>query len=66
METEDLITDEAAAEFLHISKGTLAQWRYLGTGPRYFKVGRKILYRRSTLVEWLEAQERQGTAEVPA
>lgn len=66
METEDLITDEAAAQVLHVSKGTLAQWRYLGTGPRYFKVGRRILYSRSRLSAWLSEQERQGTAEATA
>lgn len=64
MTADDLITDTDTAALLHVSKGTLSQWRYLGTGPSYFKVGRRCLYSRERVLAWLSEQERQGTAEV--
>lgn len=33
----------------------LAQWRHRGTGPAYYKLGRKILYRGDDLNAWAEA-----------
>lgn len=34
---------------------TLGQWRYLGKGPRYLKVGRDVRYRKVDVDAWLEA-----------
>ncbi len=31
------------------SREKLAQWRYKGIGPAYYKLGRKIIYRRADL-----------------
>jgi hypothetical protein len=33
----------------------LAQWRHKNTGPAYYKIGRKVVYRGSDLNDWLEA-----------
>lgn len=35
----------------------LAQWRHKGTGPAYYKLGRKIIYRGVDLNVWAEAQK---------
>jgi hypothetical protein len=35
---------------------TLSQWRYLGKGPRYFKFGKHIRYRRADCEAWAEEQ----------
>ncbi len=32
---------------------TLAQWRHLKKGPPYIKVGARVLYRGSDLLDWL-------------
>ena len=40
----------------HVTVGTLSQWRFKGIGPRYIKIGRRPLYRRSDLDSWLAAQ----------
>ena len=42
------------------SRERLAQWRYQCKGPPYYKLGRKILYRRSAVLDWLEEQETIG------
>lgn len=47
-----LRADEAAA-FLKVTRGTLANWRSAGKGPRYCRWGQTIRYRRSDLELWL-------------
>ncbi|MFZ3585492.1 helix-turn-helix domain-containing protein [Loktanella sp. DJP18] len=32
----------------------LAQWRHNGTGPAFYKLGRKIIYRGADLNAWAE------------
>src|SRR5207249_3070980 len=49
------------AAFLKIPPKTLAQWRYLGTGPRWSKVGRHVRYRWTDVEEWFNAQARSGS-----
>jgi hypothetical protein len=41
------------AEFLGVPVTTLHQWRYLGTGPEAFKVGRHLRYDPETVRRWL-------------
>lgn len=38
----------------------LAEWRYKKTGPRYYKVGRIILYPFDDLEAWFEGLEGGG------
>jgi excisionase family DNA binding protein len=52
----DYLTSEETAEILRTPKTTLYRWRMEGTGPPAIKVGRKLLYPRAQLTEWLEAQ----------
>jgi len=33
----------------------LAQWRHKGTGPAFYRLGRKIVYRGADLNDWAEA-----------
>lgn len=39
---------------------TLGQWRYLGKGPRWIKVGRHVRYRWSDVEAWLDEQTAKG------
>ncbi|MGD9620627.1 MAG: helix-turn-helix transcriptional regulator [Mycolicibacterium sp.] len=47
-------TPGEVAEYLRCSVPTLAQLRYMGTGPKFIKVGRKVLYRWSGVTDWLD------------
>lgn len=38
----------------------LAQWRYKGIGPAYYKLGRKIVYRGSDLNAWANQRRVEG------
>ncbi len=35
----------------------LGQWRHKGTGPAYYKLGRKIVYQGSDLNVWAESNK---------
>lgn len=50
-----LLSAEAAARYLAIATQTLANWRSVGRGPRYVRVGRVIRYRIQDIESWLEA-----------
>jgi hypothetical protein len=56
----DLLTITEAAELLRTPVATLRYWRHLGTGPRSFRLGRRVLYRRGDLLDWIDAQRDQG------
>jgi hypothetical protein len=50
-----LLTSEQAGECLHVNPRTLANWRYLGRGPRYVRSGSRALYRLADVEQWLDA-----------
>lgn len=54
---EGALSAHAAAEYLDTSAATLAKWRYLGEGPPYVKLGRRVVYRRETLDAYLRELE---------
>ena len=52
----ELLTIDEAALLLRAPVATLRYWRHLGTGPRSFRLGRRVLYRRDDLQAWVEEQ----------
>lgn len=59
----DLLDDKAAAALLDVSPGTLAVWRSTGRySLPFLKVGRKVRYRRESLLAWLESRTRETGA----
>jgi Helix-turn-helix domain len=56
----DYITaDELVVRFKNlISKRTLANWRHNGEGPKYVKIGGRILYTLRAVQEWEEKRTR--------
>ena len=51
-----LLTIDEAAALVRAPVATLRYWRYLGTGPRSFRVGRAVRYWRHDIVDWLQEQ----------
>ena len=45
------------AQELGVCEETLRRWADARRGPAFVKAGRKILYRRTAVLEWLETQE---------
>ena len=52
-----------AADYIGMPVRTLEVWRHTGTGPRYTKAGRRVLYRRDWIDGWLEGRAVTSTAE---
>ncbi|NEK86114.1 helix-turn-helix domain-containing protein [Blastococcus saxobsidens] len=55
----ELLTIAEAAELLRAPVATLRYWRHLGTGPRSFRLGRRVLYRADDLRSWIDVQHAQ-------
>lgn len=53
------LDQKALAQRWTISPRTLERWRWLGAGPRYLKLGGRVLYRLQD-IEAYEAQQLRG------
>jgi hypothetical protein len=53
----DYFTQEEAATELKVTERTLDRWERLREGPPITRLGRRILYRRSSLQAWLRRRE---------
>ncbi|MBM4723177.1 helix-turn-helix domain-containing protein [Rhodococcus hoagii] len=59
----ELLTPTEAAEILRTTPGALAALRYRGGGPKFHKLGRRVLYSPDALTEYVAANSFQGTAD---
>jgi excisionase family DNA binding protein len=58
------MSDVEAARYLGLgSAQTLRNWRHLGRGPAYCRLGRRILYRREDLEAFLVSRRIDPQAE---
>ncbi len=61
--SRELLDEKSAAEVLEVTPGTLSVWRSTGRyALPFLKVGRKVRYRRTDLLAWLEKRTRQNGA----
>jgi predicted DNA-binding transcriptional regulator AlpA len=59
---EDFIQPSTVGEITGLSVAALAQLRYQGTGPRFYKPTPKtVLYKRSEVIAWVEASAQTRT-----
>ena len=52
----ELLTIAEAADVLRTPVATLRYWRHQGIGPRSFRLGRRVLYRRDDVHAWINAK----------
>jgi len=55
--TQDLLTIDALANELGVTRRTLERWHAERIGPPRIKFGKNVRYRAAAVREWLEAQE---------
>ncbi len=55
-EFEPMISRGEVAARLDIPMRTLNRWASLGTGPRYYRLGRHARYRWTEVLAWVESQ----------
>ena len=61
--TRDLLDEKEAGLFLDTAPGTLSVWRSTGRyNLPFVKVGRKVRYRRTDLLAWLQKRTRESGA----
>ena len=56
MEERFVMNSKQAAGYVGCSESVLRLWRSQGQGPRYFRAGKLIRYRRADLDSWIEAR----------
>jgi len=54
--TEEVLTLAEVAAIVRAPIATLRYWRHLGTGPRSFRLGRRVVYRATDLQTWIDEQ----------
>jgi len=57
----DTASSKEVASVLHTTEQGLAAMRYRGIGPKFIKVGQKVLYRWSDVNAYLDANTVQRT-----
>lgn len=58
-----LLTQAEAADFLRVSERSLERWRVAGTGPAFCKAGRRVLYPKQNLDDWIASHIVRSTSE---
>ena len=52
--TDTLYTPADVSKLINVPIGTLAYWRHAGQGPRFLKLGGRVIrYRKTDVAEWL-------------
>jgi predicted DNA-binding transcriptional regulator AlpA len=63
METQQASQPNVLADYIHITQaaeelgvhvGTLKRWKAERYGPKPFRLGKRVFYRRSDIAAWLE------------
>ena len=54
-------TDDPALAVI-ATRGTMSQWRHRGEGPRYVRLGGRVLYRGIDVNAWLDERIVEPTA----
>jgi predicted DNA-binding transcriptional regulator AlpA len=58
-----LLNAKDAAKELSLSPSTLAKMRIYGGGPKYLKLGRRVVYAPQDLAAWLDANRKASTSD---
>ncbi|WIY81778.1 helix-turn-helix domain-containing protein [Propionimicrobium sp. PCR01-08-3] len=61
-EFEKLLSTPELAEVTGLPEATIRYWRYMGTGPKSAKLGRRVVYRESDVRQWIDEQFAKGSA----
>jgi predicted DNA-binding transcriptional regulator AlpA len=56
----ELLTTADVAALTRASESTVRYWRHCGNGPNSFRLGRRVVYRREVVEEWVTRCEEHG------
>jgi predicted DNA-binding transcriptional regulator AlpA len=60
---DEFLNTSAAVKLIKLSASTLTKLRLTGEGPEYLKIGRRVVYARASLLDWMRARACRSTAE---
>ena len=60
LDLADYWTPEDLAAFLSVTLETLKKWRSIGRGPAFVKMGRRPMYPKQDVLDWIERQKHNG------
>lgn len=64
---QDFIQPAEVETITGLTVAALAQLRYQGRGPRFYKpTPRTVLYKRSEVIAWVEASAQNSTHDAPS
>ena len=58
-----LLTESQVADILNLRVATLRRWRWIGVGPKFFKIGAAVRYHPEQLRDYLAKQVRSSTSD---
>ena len=56
------LTTQEVAAMVRAQPETVRYWRSIGTGPAFFKIGRRVLYAVEDVEAWINAARQDGAA----
>jgi predicted DNA-binding transcriptional regulator AlpA len=64
VDPETLLSEGQTCDLTDLAPRTLQRKRLDGTGPRFVKLGRRVLYRRADVLAWIAANTHASTSAV--
>jgi predicted DNA-binding transcriptional regulator AlpA len=59
---DEFMTTEEVAGVVRRSPETIRWFRHVGKGPRSFKIGRRVLYSRIDVEQWIAEAREEGVS----
>lgn len=63
MKKEEYLNTKELAKHIKTSPRTLERWRTEGQGPKYYKLGRKVIYKSDDVIAYLESNKYSHTSQ---
>lgn len=60
--SEKFLTQDEVAKMLGLASCTLRKWRWEGKGPKFIKLGSRVLYRESDIFAFVQENIRTSTS----
>lgn len=54
------MTTDEVADVCRTSPATVRYWRHIGTGPKHFKLGRRVLYAVEDIEQWIDQARKRA------
>jgi predicted DNA-binding transcriptional regulator AlpA len=62
-QTPLFLTEQQVADFLCQSVRTIQKWRFIGSGPCFYKFGQSVRYRSDEVFAWAQARRKAHTSQ---